>query len=73
MIKAKGETERGDAVYVLGLNHDDLVKLGNGQYIQFDLAGMGLSGYCVILAGPTDDDITETITIGGLIKTSGHC
>ncbi len=73
MIKAKGETEQGDAVYVFGLNHEDLAKLGNGQYLQFDLTALGLSGYCVILGAPTDDDITETITNGELIKTSGHC
>ena len=69
MIKAKGKTGSGEEVYLFGLNHEELAKLGNGEYLQFDLSGLKLSGYCVILGGPTDDAIKEIITVGGLIPS----
>lgn len=58
MIKAKGEDEHGNPVLFLGLSHENLRRLRQGQPIKINLAEMGvagLTGYAIIFYGKTEE------------------
>lgn len=57
MVKAVVETARGRLV-ILGLSHENLERLGNGQPIVFALEDIDLgAGSVAILAGQTEEEI----------------
>ena len=62
MFKARGQTNDGRPVIVIGLSYGNLDRLRGGEPIEFNLSEIGLTGGCIILAGKTEDAILKELT-----------
>jgi hypothetical protein len=68
MLKASGTQPDGRPLIVLGLSYENVIRLKNGDPIDFPLDDLGVAADVAIFYGKTEEEMRQTLIAGGLVN-----